>query len=176
MTKITLILALILSIYSVGISQEINAPFRLKVKIDENHSDSTKLVTLKVCNNSFKTYFVSDHPPNSTYLNDSLCGFSLNYSNSYSDPLVTPYIILELWKLSPFKCFEVDKVKKSDYLKTVFVDFDFYAKSTVKKFDIDLDKVKRKNKYALTVEEYFVDLFFKTEVNSFLSYKINLKE
>ena len=163
-------------IFNVGISQEIDNPFKLKVNVNDSYSDSTMLVTLKVCNYSFKTYYVSDYPPNSKYHNDSLCGFSLNYSNSYSDPLVTPYIVLELWKLSPFQCFKVDKIRKSNYLKTAYVDFDYFSKSTVNSLNVDLTKVKKKRKYSLTVEEYFVDLFFKAETNSYLSYRINLQQ
>jgi len=176
MNKIFPILVFFLIIFKVGISQEIDNPFKIKINVNDNHSDSTKLVTLKVCNYSLKTYFVSDYPPNSKYLNDSLCGFSLNYSNSYSDPLITPYIILELWKLSPFQCFKVEKIRESNYLKTAFVDFDYYSKSTINNLNIDLSKIKRKRKYSLTVEEYFNDLFFKADINSYLSYKINLQK
>lgn len=175
MNKITPVLIFFLIICKIGISQEIDNPFKININVSDSHSDSTKLVTLKVCNYSLKTYFISDNPPNSKYHNDSLCGFILNYSNSYSDPLVTPYIVLELWKLSPLQCFKVEKIRKSNFLKTAYVDFDYYSKSIINSLNIDLTKVKKKRKYSLTVEEYFVDLFFKTETNSYLSYKINLQ-
>lgn len=174
MTKKVILLILTMLNFNICFSQEgIKSPFKFDVKIN-NYSDSSKLVSLKVCNKSFKTIFVSDYPPSSSYLDESLCSFSLNYSTNYSDPMLMPNIELKMWKLSPFRCFNVDKIKKTNHINTIYVDFDFYFKSFIKKSSVNLTQAKDKKKVTLTMKEFFVELFFEVKQLSYLSEKIKI--
>lgn len=174
------VILVFLTLFTYGICSaqtEIKAPFNIKVKIKKNSNDSIKNVEIKLTNLSFKTYYLSNYlPTNSTYSADSICGFSLNYTNNYSDPLISPNAIVDFIVWKPFQTVRIQKSKVSDSIKTVYVDFDYINRQILNEKNKKIvSKNKKKNRIEMTYQEFFNNVWLSNDAFIFLDYKIKVK-
>lgn len=158
-----------------GYSQsEIQYPFKLKVNINQSNGDSVKTVSIKIVNRSLETYYLSKYPPsNSNYVSDSLCGFSMNYSVNYSDPLLMPKMKIDFWKLKPFQSIKIEKEKLSDYIGKIYIDFDYFSINSLSDSIVSALREHSGKRINLTMEQFFNEIYFTDKSTFFFEEKMN---
>lgn len=155
----------------------LEAPFKLKVKIKEGKNDSIKTINVKIKNLSFNTYYISNYPLNSNYIQDSICGFSLNYSINQSDPLLMPNEKVDFYVAKPFHSVSFEKEKISKQLNVVYVDFEFIAKHQLKSKNKKLIKENiKKGKLILSHYQFFNEIWYTDNASRIAEYKNNSRE
>ena len=140
----------LLALNSFSQNKSISKKFLFTVKVDTSLQNNETEVYLTIQNRSLKTVYISNHNyKNSYYLSDSICGFSLNYTENYSDPLLIPNMEISFYRLKPYGKICVSKTKKNKVIKQVTLDFDYFIKSQLK---------KNKTSYSIKKDKLYIEM------------------
>ena len=161
----------------IGYSQsEIDAPFKIKVKVKKASDDSAGIIKVRIRNLSTKTFYISNYP--AKYINpiDSIGYISLNYSENYSDPLLMPDLTVAFFKLKPFRSIVIERQRLINSINILHLDFEFIAKDRLNKKNRELILENRNNDtLVLTHQEFFNDIWYADKATRVVEYLLKTK-